>query len=248
MTDSPTADAVFSPRWERIAQSLRDDILGGGLAPGERLPNELVLAERFGVNRHTLRQAVQRLVQEGHLRVVQGKGTFVRHLVLDYALQQRTRMSQNLFEAGERGTRELLRHEVVEAGRWAAPLRLGRREPVLVLHTRTAVRGRPINLGQSVYPQARLGGMAEAFERTRSITKALEQCGIADYRRVSSTISARRPTADEADWLARAVTEPVLVVQHHSVDAEGRPVEAGTTLFAADAVQLTVAHAEGGAA
>ena len=55
-------------------------------------------------------------------------------------------------------------------------------------------------------------------------------------------MSCRLPTAAEADALARAATEPVLVVQFHSVDHDGVPVEAGRTLFAADAVQLTVAH------
>ena len=36
------------------------------------------------------------------------------------------------------------------------------------------------------------------------------------------------------------MTQPVLVVQYVNVDRSGVPVEAGTTLFAADAVQLVV--------
>ena len=87
-------------RWQAIAARLRDDILAGRVAPGERLPNETALAGRFGVNRHTLRQAVQALVREGHLNVRQGSGTFVRELVLDYALQRRTRLSENLARMG----------------------------------------------------------------------------------------------------------------------------------------------------
>ena len=56
-------------------------------------------------------------------------------------------------------------------------------------------------------------------------------------------MSCRLPSPLEADALARPVTEPVLVVRYHNVDAEGVPVEAGCTLFAADAVQLSVDHA-----
>src|SRR2546430_3769842 len=95
-------------RWQAIAAQLRADILAGRVAPGERLPNETALAERFGVNRHTLRQAVQALVREGHLNVRQGCGTFVRELVLDYALRRRTRLSENLARTGETAGRELL--------------------------------------------------------------------------------------------------------------------------------------------
>lgn len=231
-----------APRWTCIAAELREDIAAGRVAPGAQLPNETLLAERFAVNRHTLRQAVRQLAHEGHLRVVQGRGTFVRELVLDYALKRRTRMTENLAEAGERAQRELLAHARTSAGEWAAALKLPARASVEVLHTRAAVRGRPIGLSTTAYPSARLGGMAEAFAATGSITAALARLGVVDYQRARSTVSCRLPTPAEADALARAATEPVLVVQFVSVDSAGAPVEAGRTLFAADAVQLSVAH------
>ncbi|WP_341892562.1 phosphonate metabolism transcriptional regulator PhnF [Variovorax sp. YR752] len=249
MFDEPTiasrrADEAVaaSPRWALIASELRADIAAGRFAPGAQLPNESVLAGRFGVHRHTLRQAVRQLVHEGHLRVVQGRGTFVRELVLDYALKRRTRLTENLADAGERAQRELLAHSCIVAGEWAEALRLPPRAMVDVLHTRVAARGRPIGLSTCAYPSARLSGMAAAFQQTGSITAALRQLGVADYQRSRSTVSCRLPTAAEADALARAATEPVLVVQFVSVDSAGVPVEAGRTLFAADAVQLSVAH------
>lgn len=230
------------PRWAGIAAALRDEIVQGRLAPGVRLPNEAVLADRFGVHRHTLRQAVRQLAHEGHVRVVQGRGTFVRELVLDYALRRRTRMTENLAQAGERARRELIDAARVPAGEWAASLELSPRAAVERLHTRATVRGRAIGLSTTVYPGARLAGIAEAFRARGSITEALRQLGVDDYQRARSTVSCRLPTPQEADALARAATEPVLVVQFVSVDAAGTPVEAGRTLFAADAVQLTVPH------
>ncbi|MEW6704108.1 MAG: phosphonate metabolism transcriptional regulator PhnF [Pseudomonadota bacterium] len=240
--ESATTDAP-QKRWERIATDLRADILTGRFAPGQKLPNESLLAERFKVNRHTLRQAVKQLVHEGHLRVQHGSGTYVRELVLDYALQRRTRMTENLAQAGERGQRELLAHERRPAGEWAAPLKIAPRAAVELLYTRTVVRGRPIGISTTAYPAARLAGMAEAFRLTGSITAALQRLGVSDYLRAGSTVACRLPSAAEADALARPVTEPVLVVRYHSVDRQGVPVEAGCTLFAADAVQLTVEHA-----
>jgi len=240
LPDDDTASPL--PRWERIAQALRDDIVAGRFPPGSRLPNETQLAERFAVNRHTLRQAVRALMHEGHLRVVQGSGTFVRELVLDYALQQRTRMTENLAQAGERARRELLQHDERPAGDWAAALRVRPSARVAWLLTRATVRGRPIGLSTSVYPLPRCAGVAEAFVATGSVTQALARLGVADYTRASSTVSCRLPRAEEADALSRPRSEPVLVVQYHSVDGQGQPVEAARTLFAADAVQLTVVH------
>jgi GntR family transcriptional regulator, phosphonate transport system regulatory protein len=241
LTEVPPAGGA-THRWEQIAHDLRGDLAAGRFAPGARLPNEAELAARFGVNRHTLRQAVRGLVHEGHLRVVQGRGTFVRELVLDYALKRRTRLSENLADAGERAQRELLAHDTVPAGDWSAGLQVPATSLVTRLHTRASVRGRPIGLSTTAYPGERLRGMAEAFTLTGSITAALRQLGVADYQRAGSVVSCRLPTSAEADALARAATEPVLVVHFHSVDTQGTPVEAGHTVFAADAVQLTVTH------
>ena len=229
-------------RWEQIVAALRAEIAAGRIAPGQRLPNETLLAQRFGVNRHTLRQAVRQLVHEGHLRVRHDSGTYVRELVRDYALQRRTRMTENLAQAGERAARELLAHERRAAGEWATALRIAPRAGVELLHTRATVRGRAIGISTSAYPTVRLAGIAKAFREAGSITGALRHFGIDDYVRAQSTVSCRLPSAAEADALARPATEPVLSVRFHSVDAGGVPIEAGCTLFAADAVQLTVVH------
>ena len=227
-------------RWEVIARELREDILQGRFAPGARLPNEQELALRFGVNRHTLRQAMQALAREGHVNVRQGLGTFVRELVLDYALQRRTRLSENLASVGERAQRELLSKEVAAAGEWASALKVAGRSRVELVHTRASVRGRPVGLSTACFPLPRLAGVAEGIGRTGSITAALLELGVADYTRARSLVCARLPSRAEADALSRPATQPVLVVQYVNVDKQGIPVEAGTTLFASDAVQLTV--------
>ena len=227
-------------RWQALAAQLRADILAGRVAPGERLPNEKVLAERFEVNRHTLRQAVQALGREGHLNVRQGCGTFVRELVLDYALQRRTRLTENLARMGETAGRELLSHHVAAAAEWATPLRVTPRSKVVVLEMRAAVRGRPVSLSTGAFPSPRFADIAALVERHGSITKSLAELGVVDYTRARSVVSTRLPTQSEADALARPLTQPVLVVQYVNVDRDGVPVEAATTLFAADAVQLVV--------
>jgi GntR family phosphonate transport system transcriptional regulator len=234
------ADSATAPRWQSIAATLREELLRGEPAPGQRLPNEQVLARRFGVNRHTLRQAMQALAREGHVQVRQGCGTFVRELVLDYALRRRTRLSENLALAGERATRELLWHRRERAGAWAEPLKLRASASVVVLHTRFSVRGRAIGVSTAAFPWPRLSGIAAAVQASGSVTAALRALGVADYTRERSLISARLPTPQEADRLARAASQPVLVVQYVNVDRDGSGVEAGTTAFAADAVQLTV--------
>jgi GntR family transcriptional regulator len=53
------------PRYRAIAQALREEIIAGELRPGEKLPPEARLVERFGVSRDTIRDATKMLIQEG---------------------------------------------------------------------------------------------------------------------------------------------------------------------------------------
>lgn len=73
--------------YEQIAERLRADIAAGRYAPGERMPPERALAERFGVQRHTVRRGLQLLATEGLVHPRLRKGVFVTEdLVADWDL------------------------------------------------------------------------------------------------------------------------------------------------------------------
>ena len=61
--------------WRQIADAIRHGIATGLADENRRLPPEAKLAERFGVNRHTVRAAIAALAHEGVLQSQQGRGT-----------------------------------------------------------------------------------------------------------------------------------------------------------------------------
>jgi DNA-binding GntR family transcriptional regulator len=73
--------AVFEHKqlWESIADQLRDEILDGRLAAGSRLL-ETELAERFGVSRGPIRDALNELARQGLAEDLPRRGTFVSSL------------------------------------------------------------------------------------------------------------------------------------------------------------------------
>lgn len=73
-----TMQSTQEGRVDEIADVLRGDLLAGEPGVGQRLPPERRLAERFGVNRVTVRSALGRLASEGLVRARQGSGYIVR--------------------------------------------------------------------------------------------------------------------------------------------------------------------------
>ncbi|HEY8582623.1 MAG TPA: GntR family transcriptional regulator, partial [Capillimicrobium sp.] len=65
------------PLYAQLKRTLTDLIAAGTLSPGDRLPSESELCERYGVSRTTVRQALAELESDGALRREQGRGTFV---------------------------------------------------------------------------------------------------------------------------------------------------------------------------
>ena len=62
---------------EQVQQQIYEYILEKPFAIGEKIPNEFELAEKFGVGRSTVREAVKLLISRGILSVRQGSGTYV---------------------------------------------------------------------------------------------------------------------------------------------------------------------------
>lgn len=66
-----------TPLYEQVMRGIRNLIEERGLSSGDRIPNEDVLGEMFGVSRITVRKGVALLCSDGILEKRQGKGTFV---------------------------------------------------------------------------------------------------------------------------------------------------------------------------
>jgi GntR family transcriptional regulator len=68
-------------KYQQIAADLRQAVTDGSYGPGDRLPGENDLMERYRVARMTARRALAELVHEGLALPRQGAGTFVRSAV-----------------------------------------------------------------------------------------------------------------------------------------------------------------------
>lgn len=232
-------------RWRQIAERLSHDVSKGRFTDG-RLPTEPDLAERFGVNRHTIRRAIATLVDQGLIRVEQGRGTFVADGHIDYLLGRRTRFSANLQREGREPSHQLIgtTQNAADAAT-AHELRLRAGAPVIEIETLSDADGVPVSYAVHRFPAKRFAALPDAFAATLSVTAALAACGVADYTRHMTRMLARMPTEREAQLLEQPLSRPVLQAESVNVDVDGVPIQRSISVFSGDRVQMIVA-ADGG--
>lgn len=230
-----------TPIWSSIADTLAAEIAQGHYAPGDKLPTEADYAARFGVNRHTIRRALARLGEDGLTHSRRGSGVFVAARPLDYPLGRRVRYQQNLAASGRTASREVLRIETracdpVEA----AALKLAPGSEVHVFEGISRADGQPIAQFRSVFPAARFPDLPARLAESHSVTRALCDCGLADYTRAETRLTATAASPTRALHLRLREGAPILRTESVNIDPAGRPVEYGLTWFAGDRVTLTV--------
>lgn len=227
--------------WTSIAGTLRDEIAQGHYTPGDKLPTEAQLAARFGVNRHTVRHALSALVEEGLVLTRRGAGAFVSQKPTEYPIGRRVRYHQNLRAAGRIPGRTILHAETRLANALEIEaLDLTEGDFVHVRQALSFADDQPLALGEGIFPAARLPDLHDLLDKHSSTTEALQHCGIEDYVRLSTRITAHAATATQAVHLLIREGDPVLRTVSIEATAAGVPIQYGTTWFAGDRTTLTL--------
>ena len=230
-----------TPIWSSIAAALKEEIAAGTYAQGAKLPTEAQLALRFGVNRHTVRRALGALAEAGLVQPRRGAGVFVTSVPTDYPLGRRVRFHQNVLANGRTPSRRMLRTETRPASAdEAEALALPPSSLVHLIEGISLADGVPIGLFRSVLPAERFPNFPKDMTRLGSITAALADAGVADYTRALTRLTAKLANGVQAGHLRLSQGAPLLRSVTINVDAEGRPVEFGTSWFSGDRVTLTV--------
>lgn len=227
--------------WKTIAAALTDEIAAGLYRAGEKLPTEALLATRFGVNRHTVRRALAEMAELGLLYARRGAGVYVATVPTDYPLGRRVRFHQNVLDTGRTPSRQILRIETLPAtAKQSAALGLTIGAAVHLIEGLSLADGLPLARFISVFPAQRFADFPDHMAAQGSVTAALAACGLSDYTRASTRLTAKLADSILARHLRIADGAAVLRSEAVNVDAFGQAVEYGITWFAGDRITLTV--------
>lgn len=225
--------------WRQIVRALESEIAGGALGVGAKLPTEAELSARFAVNRHTVRRALEELSRQGLVRVEQGRGTFVAEESIDYEVVPRTRFSEWIRRHNkEPSGRVLDLREMSADASLAAALNIRQGARVVRFERLGLADGQPVSVSSHHFASAKLPGLLTALSGGASVTAALAACGVPDYLRQSTRVSARLPHASEAELLRMPRNRPLLVAENINVDRAGNVIEFAISRYPTPRVQI----------
>jgi DNA-binding GntR family transcriptional regulator len=230
------------PLYFQLAGQLEAAIAHGTLTPGSRLENEVQLADRCGLSRPTVRQAIQHLVDKGLLVRKRGVGTQVvqahvkrpielTSLYDDLAADQRSPRTQVLELATVPATDDI-----------AKDLGLTPGTDVIRLRRLRLTDSEPLALLTNHLPTDIVELTAERLEQ-HGLYETLRAAGV-NLRIANQTIGARGATTAEAALLDERRGVPLLTMTRTAFDDKGRAIEYGTHVYRASRYSFTLTLVE----
>lgn len=204
------------PAYEQVKAWIRQHIAGGAWRPGDPVPSESALMERFGVSRMTANRALRELAAEGLVTRVQGSGTRVAEL---HRISSRLVIRDIHEEMAERGhvhdTRVLLAAAEKAGPEVAAAL--GLRKGAQVFHTVLVHLENGVAIqyeDRYVNPAAAPGYLQTDFTQSSPTQHLLKHAPLTE---ASYLIEACLPSAEEAKQLGIRRGDPCLTMKRRTV-------------------------------
>jgi GntR family transcriptional regulator len=226
---------VFVPRYHQLKEIIRESVLSGDLKPGDLVPSERELSERYGVSRMTARQSIVELTHEGLLYRRQGKGTFVAWPKIAQQLTALTGFTQDIRARGQRpGTRILEMGMVAVEGTAALRLQVPAGQRVLRLYRVRLADDEPLALERSLVSFFGCEKLLDADLVATSLYSLLEtRYGLPPVE-ADQELEAGLAAEPEAGLLEIAPGSPVLLLRRTTYTERHQPIEYAESVYRGD--------------
>jgi GntR family transcriptional regulator len=223
------------PFYHQLYQILRQNIIRGEWQPGDMLPPESELIERYQVSRITVRQALETLVNDGLIYRQQGRGTFVAHPTVEQSLLRIISFTEDMRQRGfEPGT------EVLFSGLAPAPPEIAQKlevradEELVRLERLRLADKEPMSIEESYLVHRYCPGILQKDYATSPLREALERDYGIQLIRAKQLIRATEASSRIAHLLSISSGAALLLIERISYSHQNIPVEFLRIYYRAD--------------
>lgn len=229
------------PIYFQLEEAIKEQIEKGILKPGDLLPSEREYAEEIGVSRMTVRQAITKLVHDGFLYRIQGKGTYVAEGKIEQPLARITSFTEDMIRRGLKPGSQLLSFETITASpSIAKQLEINEHSPVYEIRRIRLADGVPIAL-ETTYIDANLcRGLDEDIITNQSLYEFIEGHLQLKIANATQSIESSIADIDEVQYLDINKGAPVLLIEQRTFLENSVPVEIVKSVYRADRYKFKV--------
>jgi len=226
------------PLYHQIKENLRDAIENQVLRPEDMLPSERELSTTYGVNRLTVRQAIDDLVQEGLLRRMRGIGTVVAQPRVVQVFPTVLGFSARMRSGGHVTLSRVLSHEA-EPARTSVARRLHIPEgaPVMRMARLRIVDNEALMVETSFLSLDRFPDLLQGDFTVRSLYDVITARYNITICELDQTLEPVLMTPYEADLLDSVAGNPAMLVEVIAFAGEGDPFEFSKAIVRGDKCQ-----------
>jgi GntR family transcriptional regulator len=231
------------PKYIQIYDSLHSLIRRRRIRVGDMLPPETELADRFGVNRMTVRKALNKMVVEGMIVRERGKGTFLLSdspTELVYNLEVSTGFYADMQRYGAAPAMELLRSEVIQADeKTARLLDLESDSRVIALQYLFFANQEPLMFEESFLPYREYKELLDCDLKQLRYPLMKEKYNVVPIQADQSFSAVLATDRQQALFQSRSPL-PCLLLECTMFDAAGIPIDHGKYLYRGDRYKFNV--------
>jgi DNA-binding GntR family transcriptional regulator len=227
----------YEPAYAQLVRILLGQIAAGVYRPGDRLPSEAQLCERYGVSPMTVRRVINILADQGVVIAEQGRGTFVKPLELGTATFDLNKLQQ-LFREGQ-STVKLLEARITSANdRTAGKLAIDVGDRTVFIRRLIFQSENPMLLHREhvIYDPTR--PLIEAEMEVTALRGLFNGGGGSDLKWGDLTVEATVLTEEEAALLHSEAGAPAFRLEHIFYDFDDRPVSWGWFICSGDRLRF----------
>lgn len=207
------------PLFLQVQKDLASKIQAGDYPAGNKLPNELQLAEQYGVGRITVRRAISELADQGMLVKRQGKGTFIREHRIFRKIEHTTSFSEACRMNGLKATSKIIVHEVLPLPSESFPDSLKfSGDSVLHIQRLRLANDTPVTIEDNFYTLPRLDFLLNEDLESSSLFKVFRKHGIEIPCFENSYIETAKATLSQASLLSIPVGDPLFFFHEEALD------------------------------
>jgi GntR family transcriptional regulator, N-acetylglucosamine utilization regulator len=229
------------PLHHQVYLDLKSAMDGGELQPGDRLPPERELAQRYGCSLITIRRALDELSREGRLQRHQGRGTFVLKPRLERDIAAAQSFTEEMQRRGlDPETKLIAARPEAASESVAAALQLEPGSPTLYLERLRLAGGEPLLLEMVHLPAERFPGLLASDLEHNSLYDVLTERYGTPVVRAREALEPVLLPVREARLMGLKPRSLALLVEGIAFTGDDTPVEFGRTYVRGDRTRYYV--------